>query len=87
MEPKVSIVIPFYNCAYIEQAVHSAIHQTYPHIEVIVVDDGSTEHVERLQPFMDSIRYIRKENGGTATALNEGIKHATGDYFVWLRLR
>ncbi|UPK42963.1 glycosyltransferase [Paenibacillus pabuli] len=84
MEPKVSIVIPFYNCAYIDQAVHSAIHQTYPHIEVIVVDDGSTKHVDLLQPFMDHIRYIRKKNGGTATALNEGIKRATGDYFVWL---
>ncbi|WP_153979824.1 glycosyltransferase [Paenibacillus xylanilyticus] len=84
MEPKVSIVIPFYNCAYIEQAVHSALNQTYPHIEVIVVDDGSTKHVEKLEPFMDRITYVRKENGGTATALNEGIKRASGDYFVWL---
>ncbi|MDQ0172108.1 glycosyltransferase [Paenibacillus tundrae] len=84
MEPKVSIVIPFYNCAYIDQAIYSAVHQTYPHIEVIVVDDGSTQYVERVQPFMDRITYIRKENGGTATALNEGIKRATGDYFVWL---
>ena len=63
MEPKVSIVIPFYNCAYIEQAVHSALNQTYPHIEVIVVDDGSTKHVEKLKPFMDRITYVRKENG------------------------
>jgi len=84
MEPKVSIIIPFYNCPYIEQAVHSAIHQTYPNIEVIVVDDGSTKHVERLNPLMDDIRYVRKENGGTATALNEGIRLATGEYFVWL---
>jgi len=81
---KVSIVIPFYNCSYVDRAIMSALKQTYRNIEIIVVDDGSTMHVEKLRPFMEKILYIRKENGGTATALNEGIKHASGAYFVWL---
>ncbi|WP_436663637.1 glycosyltransferase [Alicyclobacillus acidoterrestris] len=84
VEPKVSIVIPFYNCAYIAQAIESALAQTYSNLEVIVVDDGSTEHVEKVHPYFDKIHYLRKENGGTASALNAGIHHATGRYFSWL---
>ncbi|MEK5061584.1 MULTISPECIES: glycosyltransferase [unclassified Paenibacillus] len=82
--PRVSIVIPVYNCRYVHEAIESALNQTYPNVEVIVVDDGSTEHKELVTPYMDQIRYIPKINGGTATALNTGIVHATGDYFAWL---
>ncbi|MGD6967676.1 glycosyltransferase family 2 protein [Rossellomorea vietnamensis] len=81
---KVSIIIPFYNCPYVDQAVKSALNQTYPNIEVIVVNDGSTKHKEKLAPFLHKIKYIEKANGGTATALNAGIDAATGDYFAWL---
>jgi teichuronic acid biosynthesis glycosyltransferase TuaG len=81
---KVSIIIPFYNCPYIDQAINSALRQTYKNIEVIVVDDGSTQYVEKIQPFKNRIKYIRKANGGTATALNTGLRHATGKYFAWL---
>lgn len=81
---KVSIIIPFYNCAYIDQAIQSALRQTYNDIEVIVVDDGSTQYVEKIQPFKNRIKYIRKSNGGTASALNEGLRQATGKYFAWL---
>ncbi|MGM0851465.1 MAG: glycosyltransferase family 2 protein [Bacillota bacterium] len=81
---KVSIIIPFYNCAYIDQAIHSALRQTYKDIEVIVVDDGSTQYVEKIQPFKNRIKYIRKSNGGTASALNAGLRQATGKYFAWL---
>ncbi|TMU87547.1 glycosyltransferase [Bacillus sp. BHET2] len=84
MKPTVSIVIPFYNCSYVAQAIQSALNQSYTNIEVIVVDDGSTKEIERLTPFMNKIMYIRKENGGTATAINEGIKRASGDYIAWL---
>ncbi|TYS15203.1 glycosyltransferase [Rossellomorea vietnamensis] len=81
---KVSIIIPFYNCPYIDQAVKSALNQTYPDVEVIVVNDGSTQQTEKLAPFLNRIKYIEKSNGGTATALNAGIEAATGDYFAWL---
>jgi teichuronic acid biosynthesis glycosyltransferase TuaG len=81
---KVSIIIPFYNCSYIDQAVKSALNQTYPNVEVIVVNDGSTKYTEKLRPYLNRIKYIQKANGGTATALNAGIDAATGDYFAWL---
>ncbi|MDW2878471.1 MULTISPECIES: glycosyltransferase family 2 protein [Bacillaceae] len=80
----VSIIIPYYNCQYVGRAVASAQRQTYPNIEIIVVDDGSTLYMEQLAPYMKGIRYIRKSNGGTASALNEGIRQARGNYFVWL---
>ncbi|WLD94949.1 glycosyltransferase [Alkalihalobacillus sp. AL-G] len=82
--PKVSIVIPFFNCPYIDRAIQSALDQSYRNCEVIVVDDGSTDQSERIKPFMSKINYIRKDNGGTATALNAGIRYATGEYFSWL---
>ncbi|WP_246294563.1 glycosyltransferase [Paenibacillus planticolens] len=81
---KVSIVIPFYNCAYVTEAIESALSQTYPNIEIIVVNDGSTRHMEKIVPYMNRIVYVEKENGGTASALNVGIRKATGDYFAWL---
>ena len=70
MLPKVSIIIPFYNDSYIDQAVVSALYQTYPNIEIIVVDDGSTQHQYRLAPYLSRIIYLGKANGGTASALN-----------------
>lgn len=83
-EPKVSVVIPFYNCQYVDQAIQSILSQSYANIEIIVVDDGSTLWVEKLTPFRDKIIYLRKKNGGTASALNQGLKAATGTYFAWL---
>jgi glycosyltransferase involved in cell wall biosynthesis len=80
----VSIIIPFYNCPYIDQAIESALNQTYKNIEVIVVNDGSTLHQEKIQPYLNKIQYIEKSNGGTASALNAGIRIATGKYFSWL---
>ncbi len=84
MLPKVSIIIPFYNCAYVHQAISSALHQTYPNLEVIVVNDGSTVNMDKIKPFLRYIRYFSKENGGTASALNMGIQHASGSYITWL---
>lgn len=82
--PKVSVVIPLYNCPYVDQAVESVLAQSYPDIELIVVDDGSTLYTEKLAPYRDRILYIRKQNGGTGSALNMGIKAASGNYFAWL---
>lgn len=87
-EPLVSIVIPVYNGArYLAEAVDSALGQTYRDKEVVVVndgsrDDGATEAVAKA--YGDRIRYLSKENGGVATALNMGIERAEGDYISWL---
>jgi glycosyltransferase involved in cell wall biosynthesis len=81
---KVSIIIPFYNCPYVDTAIDSALNQTYKNIEVIVVNDGSTLHSDKLMPYKNKIKYIEKSNGGTASALNFGIQHAKGEYFTWL---
>jgi teichuronic acid biosynthesis glycosyltransferase TuaG len=81
---KISIIIPFYNCQYVDRAIESALQQTYPNIEVILVNDGSTQFTDKVKKYVGKIKYIEKGNGGTATALNMGIKHSTGDYFSWL---
>ena len=86
--PLVSIIIPVYNGAnYLEHAINSALDQTYPNCEIIVVNDGSTDEgaTERIAlTYGDRIRYIWKENGKTASALNCGIAHMQGKYFSWL---
>lgn len=82
---KVSVVIPFYNCKYVDKAIRSVCNQTYPNIEIIVVDDGSTKFKNKPSPFLNQIKLIKKKrNEGTASALNQGIKQATGDYIAWL---
>lgn len=84
--PKVSIVIPVYNGSnYLKQAIDSALNQTYDNIEIIVVNDGSTDNSEDIAlSYGDKIKYIYKENGGSSSALNEGIKNMSGEYFSWL---
>lgn len=86
--PAVSIVIPVYNGAnYLACAIDSALSQTYPHCETIVVNDGSDDggETERIAlSYGDKIRYFAKENGGVASALNLGIRHMRGEYFSWL---
>ena len=84
--PKVSIIIPVYNGEnYVSLAIDSALRQTYPNIEIIVVNDGSTDRTSKVcKKYGNLIKYIEKTNGGVSTALNEGIKQMTGDYFSWL---
>ncbi len=87
-EPKVSIVIPAYNAAnYLAEAVDSALAQSYSNIEIIVVNDGSKDNgatAEVARRYGDKIRYIEKENGGSSSALNTGIRNMTGEWFSWL---
>lgn len=84
--PLVSIIIPVYNGAnFLSEAIDSALAQTYKNLEIIVVNDGSTDDTESIAlSYGDKIRYFRKENGGTPTALNLGIKNMRGEYFSWL---
>ena len=84
MPAKISVLIPFYNCPYIGQAIESTLQQTYSNVEITVIDDGSTEHTALIWPYIKQIRYIRKTNGGTASALNKGIRMASGEYIAWL---
>jgi glycosyltransferase involved in cell wall biosynthesis len=84
VQPLVSIIIPFYNCKFIDLAIVSALGQTYPNVEIIVVDDGSTMYADKVLAFKDKVIYLGKANGGTASALNHGIRHASGQYVAWL---
>lgn len=86
--PLVSIVIPVYNGAnYLKKSIESALSQTYPRTEVIVVNDGSTDNGETAaiaRSYGDRIVYIEKENGGVSSALNLGIRRMKGAFFSWL---
>jgi glycosyltransferase involved in cell wall biosynthesis len=82
----VSIVIPTYNRAdLVVEAVEGALAQTHAPVEVIVVDDGSTDDTARvLEPFRDRIRYVAQENRGLAGARNRGILESKGEYLAFL---
>lgn len=84
--PKVSIVIPVYNGEkYLEEAIESALKQTYKNIEIIVVNDGSIDNTEKIcEKYISKIKYYKKENGGVASALNLALKKMSGDFFSWL---
>lgn len=85
----VSIIIPAYNAQiFIEQTIRSAINQSYQHIEIIVIDDGSTDGtrsiVERLAAVDPRIQIISIPNGGVARARNLGIEKAAGEFVAFL---
>lgn len=83
---KISIVIPVYNAEkYLDECIQSALNQTYKNIEIIAVNDGSTDNsLDILKKYSEKIKIISKENGGTASALNLGIEAMTGEWFKWL---
>ncbi|MDO6709190.1 glycosyltransferase [Aliiglaciecola sp. 2_MG-2023] len=84
---KISVVIPVYNCeALIEETLSSVLNQTYPVHQIILVNDGSTDHsLQVLQGYnADNIVIIDRPNGGVSSARNEGIMHATGDWVAFL---
>ncbi|MGQ9784098.1 MAG: glycosyltransferase family 2 protein [Armatimonadota bacterium] len=85
-KPKVSIIIPVYNgAAFIGEAVESALAQDYNNIEVVVVNDGSTDDTETvLKPYMGNIIYVKQENAGLSAARNRGILSSSGEYLAFL---
>ena len=83
--PLVSVIIPTYNAArHLPESIESIFRQNYPNLEIIVIDDGSTDDTkETITPYLDKITYIYKENGGPASARNMGIKLAKGEFIAF----
>ncbi|WP_071191346.1 glycosyltransferase [Trichormus sp. NMC-1] len=86
MLPKVSILIPCYNAEqWIAQAIESCLNQSYPHKEVIVVDDGSTDgSLEKIKSFGNSIHWETGENRGGNVARNRLLELSTGEWLQYL---
>ncbi len=84
--PLVSIVVNNYNYAqYLDEAIRSALSQTYEKVEVIVVDDGSTDGSRAIiDSFGDELVAVYKDNGGQASAFNVGFARATGAWILFL---
>jgi Glycosyl transferase family 2 len=84
--PTLSVVIPAHNAAgTVAETVESALAQTLPPLEVIVVDDGSTDGTTTvLEPYLDRIVLVRKPQGGAASALNAALEQARGDFLAVL---
>ena len=84
-----SVIMPLYNkAAYVEKAIRSVLEQTYPHYELIVVNDGSKDDsaiiAEELLKDIPNARLINQENAGVAVARNNGVAQAKGDYVCFL---
>jgi glycosyltransferase involved in cell wall biosynthesis len=84
--PLISVVITTYNRAhYLGEAIESVLAQSYGNREIIVVDDGSTDHTPHIVAgFGDRVRFVRQENRGTGAARNAGITQATGEFLAFL---
>lgn len=86
---KVSVIIPIYNVSiYIQDCVLSVLNQSYENVEIILVDDGSSDEsgqlCDELAKRDSKIIVVHKENGGLSDARNTGIRVATGDYILFL---
>jgi len=86
---KVSVIVPAYNEeVVISKSIKSLIEQSYSNLEIIVVDDGSTDRTSEVAKYYEkhpknkTVKVFRKENGGKANAINFGIKHSTGELIM-----
>jgi glycosyltransferase involved in cell wall biosynthesis len=83
--PLVSVIIPVYNGAkFIKEAIESIFKQNYDPMEIIVIDDGSTDDTSSIVQSFQDIRYIRQDNLGCAAARNNGITESTGELLAFL---
>lgn len=89
MNKLISIIVPVFNVEkYIEKCLKSLINQTYKNIEVIIIDDGSTDSsgiiCDKYSKYDKRIKVIHRKNEGVSTARNEGMKQAKGDYIFFI---
>lgn len=89
MEEKISIILPCYNAEkYIEKCINSIINQTYKNIEIIVVNDGSTDNtidkINEIKRKDDRVRLIDKRNTGVSDSRNIAIEKSTGNYIMFI---
>lgn len=88
--PKVSVIVPIYNVEkYLQRCLESLIDQTLQDIEIILVNDGSTDDSGRIaeeyaEKYSGKVKYLEKENGGLSDARNFGMPYATGEYIAFL---
>ena len=90
MSDLISVIVPVYNVAqYLEKSIASIQQQTYQNLEIILVDDGSTDGrtgmiCDQLTSEFEVVRTIHQENGGLSSARNTGIKYSKGDYLLFV---
>jgi len=84
--PLISVIIPVYNGdKYLAEAIESVLNQSYQPLDVIVLDDGSTDNsAEVAKRYLQSLKYFYQPNGGLASALNYGISKSEGEYISFL---
>ncbi len=85
----VSVIIPVYNTeSYLEECIRSVVGQTYQDLEIIIINDGSTDRsgeiCKKWEKLDQRIRYIEKENEGQGMTRNLGIALATGEYIIFV---
>lgn len=89
MKNKISVIIPVYNVKeYLKECIDSVINQSYKNLEIILIDDGSTDGSEKIcddyKNNDDRIVVVHKKNGGLASARNKGIEVSTGEYLFFI---
>ena len=81
----ISVIIPCYNQAmYVEESIESALSQSYKNLEVVLVDDGSTDNTKEVVSQYKEVKYVYQYNQGLGPARNTGIKYSKGKYLVFL---
>src|SRR4051812_14236148 len=85
MNPFFSVIIPAYNAANtIRKTLESLQKQTFKDFEILVVDDGSTDNTKEIVEQHSTVKYIYQNNAGPGKARNNGSKHASGEYLIFL---